>query len=186
MEVSLCTHPRNIAWMCYFLTVTDHLGSVRGVTDTDGNELQALDYYPYGQVTEKSISSSGYALNNIADSLDDVSQPYRFNGKESQEFAWIPYLDYGARYYSPYATRWTTMDPLAEKYYFISPYAFCSNNPVNFAIEREQNEPAHFAEREQRKALRGLTLLMLTGWTGISSLRQVNIVKKWKWKDSIG
>ena len=98
----------------------------------------------------------------------------------------LPYLDYGARYYSPYATRWTTMDPLAEKYYFISPYAFCSNNPVNFAIEREQNEPAHFAEREQRKALRGLTLLMLTGWTGISSLRQVNIVKKWKWKDSIG
>ena len=118
--------------MCYFLTVTDHLGSVRGVTDTDGNELQALDYYPYGQVTEKSGSSSGYALNNIADSLDDVSQPYRFNGKESQEFAWIPYLDYGARYYSPDATRWTTMDPLAEKYYFISPYAFCSNNPVNF------------------------------------------------------
>ncbi len=118
--------------MCYFLTVTDHLGSVRGVTDTDGNELQTLDYYPYGQVTEKSVSSSGYALNNIADSLDDVSQPYRFNGKESQEFAWIPYLDYGARYYSPDATRWTTMDPLAEKYYFISPYAFCSNNPVNF------------------------------------------------------
>ena len=24
------------------------------------------------------------------------------------------------------------MDPLAEKYYFLSPYAFCSNNPVNF------------------------------------------------------
>ena len=57
---------------------------------------------------------------------------FHFNGKESQEFAWIPYLDYGARYYSPDATRWTTMDPLAEKYYFISPYAFCSNNPVNF------------------------------------------------------
>ena len=116
----------------YRFFVTDHLGSVRAVTDTDGNELQTLDYYPYGQVTEKSGSSSGYALNNIADSLDDVSQPYRFNGKESQEFAWIPYLDYGARFYSPDATRWTTMDPLAEKYYFISPYAFCSNNPVNF------------------------------------------------------
>ncbi len=44
------------------------------------------------------------------------------------------------------------MDPMAEKYYSVSPYAFCSNNPVNFAIEREQNELAHFAEREQRKA----------------------------------
>ena len=28
--------------------------------------------------------------------------------------------------------RWTTPDPLAEKYYGISPYAFCNNNPVNF------------------------------------------------------
>ena len=24
------------------------------------------------------------------------------------------------------------MDPLAEKYYFLSPYAYCSGNPVNF------------------------------------------------------
>ena len=28
--------------------------------------------------------------------------------------------------------RWTTPDPLAEKYYNLSPYAFCNNNPVNF------------------------------------------------------
>ena len=27
---------------------------------------------------------------------------------------------------------WTTPDPLADKYYSISPYAFCNNNPVNF------------------------------------------------------
>ena len=52
------------------------------------------------------------------------------------------------------------MDPMAEKYYSVSPYAFCFGNPVNFAIEREQKELAHFAEREQRKALRGLTLLI--------------------------
>ena len=28
--------------------------------------------------------------------------------------------------------RWTTPDPLSEKYYDLSPYAFCNNNPVNF------------------------------------------------------
>ena len=50
------------------------------------------------------------------------------------------------------------MDPMAEKYYSVSPYAFCSGNPVNFAIKREQKELAHFAEREQRKARGGLTL----------------------------
>ena len=28
--------------------------------------------------------------------------------------------------------RWTTPDPLADKYHSTSPYAFCNNNPVNF------------------------------------------------------
>ena len=28
--------------------------------------------------------------------------------------------------------RWATPDPLADKYYSTSPYAFCNNNPVNF------------------------------------------------------
>ncbi len=55
-------------------------------------------------------------------------------------------------------SRWTTMDPMAEKYYSVSPYAFCSGNPVNFAHTR-QNELAHFAECEQRKALQGLNFV---------------------------
>ncbi len=55
------------------------------------------------------------------------------------------------------------MDPMAEKYYSVSPYAFCFGNPVNFAIEREQKELAHFAEREQRKALQGLNFV---DWDG--------------------
>jgi hypothetical protein len=29
--------------------------------------------------------------------------------------------------------RWMTMDPLAEKYYHISPYAYCVGDPVNLA-----------------------------------------------------
>ena len=40
--------------------------------------------------------------------------------------------DYGARFYDSSVIRWTTPDPLAEKYYSTSPYAFCNNNPVNF------------------------------------------------------
>ena len=54
-------------------------------------------------------------------------------GKEAQ----IPdfttgYTDFGARQYSPTLRRWMTPDPLSEKYYDVSPYAFCNNNPVNF------------------------------------------------------
>ncbi len=39
--------------------------------------------------------------------------------------------DYGARQYNPVTARWDRMDPLCEKYYSISPYAYCANNPVN-------------------------------------------------------
>ena len=38
--------------------------------------------------------------------------------------------DSKARWYYPAICRTTTMDPLAEKYYSTSPYAWCGNNPV--------------------------------------------------------
>ncbi len=39
--------------------------------------------------------------------------------------------DSEARWYYPAIMRTTTIDPLAEKYYSISPYAWCANNPVS-------------------------------------------------------
>ena len=56
-----------------------------------------------------------------------------YTGKEDQhpDFG-TGYTDFGARQYSPALRRWMTTDPLSEKYYGISPYAFCNNNPVNF------------------------------------------------------
>lgn len=40
--------------------------------------------------------------------------------------------DYSARYYEPAIGRFTTVDPLAEKYYSISPYVYVGNNPIKF------------------------------------------------------
>ena len=57
---------------------------------------------------------------------------YRYNGKEEQTTFGTPYSDYGARQYSSASGRWLTVDPLAEKYYGISPYAFCNNNPIRY------------------------------------------------------
>ena len=43
----------------------------------------------------------------------------------------LDWLDYGARMDNPAIGLWTQMDPLAEKYYNVSPYVYCGGNPVN-------------------------------------------------------
>ena len=54
--------------------------------------------------------------------------PYKFSGKEQIKSG---HYDFGARWYSPRTARWSTQDPLAEKYHSISPYAYCAGNPIN-------------------------------------------------------
>jgi hypothetical protein len=39
--------------------------------------------------------------------------------------------DYGARRKYSWGSIWTTRDPLCEKYYSTSPYAYCAGNPIN-------------------------------------------------------
>ncbi len=58
-------------------------------------------------------------------------QQRKYNGKEWIEAHGYDNYDYQARQYYPAIMRFTSIDPMAEKYYSISPYAYCANNPVN-------------------------------------------------------
>ena len=126
----------------------DHLGSVRSVIDGDtGTVVETNDYYPFGkriQVTapvSEPVGGSQYASEPAvapvapATSVASTSSPnrWRFSGKESQSFLYanIPLLDFGARMYNPTIARWTTSDPMSEKYYGISPYVYCLGNPIS-------------------------------------------------------
>jgi RHS repeat-associated protein len=60
------------------------------------------------------------------------TQNRKYNGKEFVEAHGYDTYDYGARGYYPAIMRFTTVDPLAEKYYSVSPYAYCAGNPVLF------------------------------------------------------
>lgn len=64
-------------------------------------------------------------------SVTDIEcKTYRYNGKELDEAT--GWYDYGARYYDPEVARWTGVDPLADQYASISPYAYVANNPTLF------------------------------------------------------
>ena len=98
--------------------VKDYLGNNRLVVRDDGFGEQMNHYYPFGALM--SASTQGAA------------QRYKYNGKELDRIHGLNLYDYGARQYDAALGRWTSIDPLAEKYYEISPYAYCANNPVVF------------------------------------------------------
>ena len=103
--------------------------------------IDVKDYYQSGSmvtqplVAEPAEATVGSEMSMVA-SVSPAASPNRwlFSGKESQSFlsADIPLLDFGARMYNPAIARWTAADPLSEKYYGISPYVYCANNPILF------------------------------------------------------
>ena len=102
----------------------DHLGNNRVLADAGGSMVGWKDYDPFGEEIAITVTNqSGLTI------FGDYESPYRYGGKEWN--AITSTYDFEARYLSPGFHRFTTMDPLAEKYYSISPYAYCAGNPVN-------------------------------------------------------
>ncbi len=100
----------------YHYYLKDHQGNNRVVINQNGNVEETNHYYPFGGVFASS--------QNV--------QPYKYNGKELDTKKGLNLYDYGARQYDAAIGRFTAMDPLAEKYYAVSPYAYCKNTPILF------------------------------------------------------
>ena len=57
---------------------------------------------------------------------------FKYNDKEFDTQLGLNQYDYGFRGFDPAFVRFTTPDPLAEKFPFQSPYVYAANNPVKF------------------------------------------------------
>ncbi len=149
-----------IAYETLYL-LKDHLGSIRTITDSQGNALERNDYYPYGLQTDLGrnypeladkyrmrMPASLASFSQNASSYPAVSSPtgkqlpYRllYNGKELQMVAQTRFVDYGARMLDPVIARWNGMDPMSEKHLSATPYKYCHNNPIVF-IDIKGKEP---------------------------------------------
>ncbi|MDO5665166.1 MAG: DUF6443 domain-containing protein [Bacteroidia bacterium] len=102
----------------YHYYLKDHQGNNRVVINQAGTVEQVNHYYPFGGLMGESTAGG--------------VQPYKYNGKELDRMHGLDLFDYGARHYDAAIGRWWTVDPLAEKYYGMSPYVYTANNPVRF------------------------------------------------------
>lgn len=113
----------------------DHLGSSNYVTNFSGEVSQHMEYFAFGETF-------------IEEHKNSHNAPYKFNGKELDEESGLYY--YGARYYDPRISIWSSTDPLSgfnpifeEEHYFDfehnggvsnsfnhATYSYCYQNPI--------------------------------------------------------
>ena len=96
----------------------DHLGTIKMTVDASCNTTGYDDYYPFGQQMD------GRCYTSSADPR------YKYTSKERDAESGYDY--FGARYYGARASRWTSVDPLVDKYAAHSPYIYSFENPVRF------------------------------------------------------
>ncbi|WP_277639211.1 RHS repeat domain-containing protein [Bacteroides graminisolvens] len=102
----------------YYFYLTDHLGNNRVIASANGSIVQSNHYYPFGM--------------SFAEGSATSQQPYKYNGKELDTERGLNLYDYSARLMDPALGRFSKVDPMAEKYYSISPYTYCLNNPMKY------------------------------------------------------
>ena len=102
----------------YHYYLKDHQGNNRVVINQASTVEQINQYYPFGGWFEVNTTTSGI-------------QSYKYNGKELDRIHGVDWYDYEARMYDGALGRFTTVDPLTEKYYSTNLYAYCKNNPIN-------------------------------------------------------
>ncbi|MBQ7238603.1 MAG: RHS repeat-associated core domain-containing protein [Bacteroidales bacterium] len=110
------------------LYVQDYQSNNRMVVNAYTNEVEQINhYYPYGAL-----------MGDISTQPD--KQNFKYSGKELDRTYGLDLYDFHARQYDPLTPGFNGVDRKSEEFYWISPYAYCLGNPVNF-VDKDGNKP---------------------------------------------
>jgi RHS repeat-associated protein len=121
----------------YYFT-TDHLGSVREMTDSTGAIRARYEYDPYGRQTKVS---------------GDLESDFGFTGFYRHQASGLNLTLYRA--YDPELGRWISRDPIAEQG-GLNLYAYVANNPLSLvdtfglAYEITETQGLHYNDRSSK------------------------------------
>ena len=93
----------------------DHLGSIRFITDSVGEIVNAYDYDSYGR--------TGFTF-------ESVDQPFRYTGREFDQATEL--YHYRARQYDPETGKFLQEDPIGFAAGDLNIYRYVGNNPISY------------------------------------------------------
>jgi RHS repeat-associated protein len=142
---------------------TDHLGNVRlAFSDVNNNGRIEIEDDPATQEDDTEIIQENhyypFGMNQLGPWYETVapSNKYQYNGKELNEELGLDWYDYGARWYDGAIGRFTSVDPLADKYVWLTPYNYAENEPVGsidlWGLQRVKIDGNYL--RKERNAVR--------------------------------
>jgi RHS repeat-associated protein len=97
----------------------DGLGSIVGLTDSSGHDVNRYDYDPYGNMLNQQEQSG-------------VNNPWKYAGGYFDSSTGL--YKYGIRYYDPSIGRWTQRTPVGgslSETLKANPYTYAGDDPVN-------------------------------------------------------
>ncbi|MCF7906176.1 RHS repeat-associated core domain-containing protein, partial [Candidatus Gracilibacteria bacterium] len=138
----------------------DHLTGGNVDTDSEGEVLQLLDYFPYGDT-------------RIDESAEDYHNDYQFTGKERDEETGLSY--YEARYYNSGIGRFIARDPWEgdiKDPQSLNKYSYVQNNPLKYT------DPSGEARAINRPVEQGDTVIGAHAFVEITGNPYVNSGKR--------
>ena len=111
----------------YYFYIKDYQGNIRVVLNQSNQPIELNSYYPYGGL--------------MAATTTEGTQPYKYSAKELDRENGLDLYDSHARQLDSTVPHFIMQDNKAENYYSVSPYMYCSCNPLKY-IDPDGNDIA--------------------------------------------